>query len=57
MCMQRELSRHVRREAGTASWRDPAADASCITVFRAPLARLESCFYWRYVEVSAAALE
>ncbi|KAL4423827.1 hypothetical protein ABPG75_001128 [Micractinium tetrahymenae] len=47
---QRELSRQSSFDPATGTWHNPRHSASCLTVFRDPVARLESCYYYRFVQ-------
>lgn len=49
--VRRELSRFGWYDSGTHSWRTPEQLASCVTLFREPVARLESAYYYRFVQV------
>lgn len=50
----KELTRHAQQfNASSGIWTREVYDAaSCITVFRDPIARLESCYYFRWVQVN-----
>ncbi|PSC70625.1 galactosylceramide sulfotransferase [Micractinium conductrix] len=45
---QRILARHSRFVEGR--WHNPRLRASCLTMFREPMARLESCYYYRFIQ-------
>ncbi|PSC73525.1 sulfotransferase family [Micractinium conductrix] len=46
----RELSRRAKFLPPGAHWDDPRHRASCFTIFREPLARMESCYYYRFIQ-------
>ena len=48
---QRELSRRSVFDPATGTWHNPRHNASCLTMFRDPVSRLESCYYYRFVQV------
>ncbi len=48
---QRELSRRSVFDPATGTWHNPRHNASCLTMFRDPVSRLESCYYFRFVQV------
>lgn len=47
---QRELSRRSVFDPATGTWHNPRHNASCLTMFRDPVSRLESCYYYRFVQ-------
>ena len=49
--VQAELTRRATYDAEARAWRSPRDGASCLTLFREPLPRLESCYYFRFVTV------
>lgn len=46
---RRNLARTGSLDVRTARWSTPQQRASCLTLFREPIARLESCYYYRFV--------
>lgn len=48
---QRELARRAKFQSAGAHWRNPQFNASCLTMFRDPISRLESCYYFRFIQV------
>ncbi|KAL4423826.1 hypothetical protein ABPG75_001127 [Micractinium tetrahymenae] len=50
---QRELSRRSSFDPAAGTWHNPRHNASCLTMFRDPVSRLESCYYFRFVQERA----
>lgn len=47
---RKELARRAAYQPANGTWVNPSDRASCLTVFRAPVARMESCYYYRFIQ-------